>query len=64
MEKFAIKQGDVSKAIQTSKLIQQADVPTFIFPIWWTGLPAMLKGYVERVFLRGFAYQFNEHGAY
>ncbi|MER3125380.1 NAD(P)H-dependent oxidoreductase [Bacillus pumilus] len=63
-EKAAIKRGHVPAAIQIEqKLIQQADVLTFIFPIWWTGLPAMLKGYVERVFSEGFAYQINEHGA-
>ncbi|KEP25288.1 NAD(P)H-dependent oxidoreductase [Bacillus zhangzhouensis] len=63
-EKAAIKRGDVPTAIQTEQiLIRQADVLTFIFPIWWTGLPAMLKGYVERVFSEGFAYQINEHGA-
>jgi putative NADPH-quinone reductase len=32
------------------------------FPIWWTGLPAMIKGYVDRVFSYGFAYTFNEQG--
>lgn len=64
LEKAAIKRGDLPIAIQTEqKLIQQADVLTFIFPIWWTGLPAMLKGYVEHVFSEGFAYQINEHGA-
>ncbi|BBP87166.1 hypothetical protein BsIDN1_07840 [Bacillus safensis] len=43
-EKAAIKCGDVPIAIQREQtLIQQADVLTFIFPIWWTGLPAMLK---------------------
>lgn len=63
-EKTAIKHGHVPAAIQIEqKLIQQADVLTFIFPIWWTGLPAMLKGYIERVFSEGFAYQINEHGA-
>lgn len=63
-EKAAIERGDVPTAIQSEqKLIQQADVLTFIFPISWTDLPAMLKGYVERVFSEGFAYQFNEQGA-
>ncbi|MCR6473572.1 NAD(P)H-dependent oxidoreductase [Bacillus safensis] len=62
-EKAAIKCGDVPIAIQREQmLIQQADVLTFIFPIWWTGLPAMLKGYVERVFSEGFAYQISEDG--
>lgn len=62
-EKAAIKSGDVPIAIQAEQmLIQKADVLTFIFPIRWTGLPAMLKGYVERVFSEGFAYRITEHG--
>ncbi|PCK23077.1 NAD(P)H dehydrogenase [Bacillus pumilus] len=62
-EKAAIKSGDVPIAIQIEqKLVQKADVLTFIFPIWWTGLPAMLKGYVERVFSEGFAYRTTEQG--
>lgn len=34
-----------------------AEVVTFIYPVWWTSLPAMLKGYVDRVFSYGFAYE-------
>ena len=34
-----------------------ADCITFIHPIWWTGLPAILKGYIDRVFSYGFAYR-------
>lgn len=33
-----------------------AELITIIYPVWWTGLPAILKGYIDRVFLRGFAY--------
>lgn len=32
------------------------DVLIFQFPIWWLGLPAILKGWVDRVFAVGFAY--------
>lgn len=32
----------------------------FVYPIWWTGLPAMLKGYVDRVFAKGFAWDFKD----
>ncbi|MCM3186855.1 NAD(P)H-dependent oxidoreductase [Priestia megaterium] len=42
--------------------ISRADVITFINPIWWTGLPAILKGYVDRVFSYGFAYKYGEDG--
>ena len=26
------------------------------FPLWWFGLPAILKGWVDRVFAMGWAY--------
>jgi NAD(P)H dehydrogenase (quinone) len=31
----------------------------FIFPIWWSGMPAILKGYIDKVFAAGFAYKFK-----
>lgn len=33
-----------------------------INPIWWTGMPAILKGYFDRTFLYGFAYKFDQTG--
>lgn len=32
------------------------DLLIFLFPIWWLGLPAILKGWVDRVFAVGVAY--------
>lgn len=31
----------------------------FIFPIWWWGPPAILKGWLERVLSQGFAFQYD-----
>lgn len=42
--------------------ITEADVVVMIYPIWWTGIPAMLKGYIDRVFSYGFAYKYNDQG--
>jgi NAD(P)H dehydrogenase (quinone) len=39
-----------------------ADVLTFVFPLWWAGMPAIAKGYMDRVFSDGFAYRFDEKG--
>ena len=39
--------------------IAWADRIVFIYPIWWAGMPALLKGYVDRVFASGFAYNFK-----
>lgn len=37
-----------------------ADVVTFIYPIWWTGMPAIMKGYIDRVMSYGFAYRYDK----
>lgn len=36
--------------------IRKVDTIIFVFPIYWHSLPAMLKGYIDRVFNYGFAY--------
>jgi NAD(P)H dehydrogenase (quinone) len=41
---------------QEQEFITQADLLTFVYPVWWTGMPAMLKGYIDRVFSQDFAY--------
>lgn len=42
--------------------IRNADVIIFVHPIWWYSMPAILKGYIDRVFSHGFAYKFDENG--
>lgn len=44
------------------ELIAWSDVVTFVYPLWWTGLPAILKGYIDRVFAFGFAYTIGADG--
>lgn len=34
----------------------------FIYPIWWFGPPAILKGWIDRVFTRKFAFDFGPDG--
>jgi len=36
--------------------VAAADVIVVVFPVWWWSLPAMAKGWVDRVWNRGFAY--------
>jgi len=33
-----------------------ADVIIFQFPVWWSNFPAILKGWIDRVFYNGFAF--------
>jgi NAD(P)H dehydrogenase (quinone) len=39
-----------------------SDAVIFQFPLWWFSMPAILKGWVERVFAYGFAYGVGVHG--
>ena len=42
--------------------IAAADHITFIYPVWWGGMPAIMKGYIDRVFSYGFAYEYDDTG--
>ncbi len=33
----------------------------FQFPLWWFSMPAIMKGWIDRVYARGFAYGVGEH---
>lgn len=39
--------------------IEAADLMIWQFPLWWFGLPAILKGWVDRVFAMGRAYRYG-----
>ncbi|MBS1659907.1 MAG: NAD(P)H-dependent oxidoreductase [Bacteroidetes bacterium] len=43
--------------------IKWADALVFIYPVWWWDRPAILKGYIDRVFTYGFAFQMGPEGA-
>ena len=43
--------------------IMEADALIFQFPLWWFGVPALLKGWFDRVFTNGFAYGITAPGA-
>lgn len=38
------------------KVIGQADLLVFLFPTWWGGVPAVLKGFCDKVLLPNWAY--------
>lgn len=46
---------------QEQEFISWADILTFVYPVWWTGMPAMLKGYFDRVFCQDFAYALHDN---
>lgn len=46
---------------QAQESIKWAEHLVFVYPIWWGTIPALLKGFVERVFLPGFAVNFRDN---
>jgi len=41
--------------------LRWADTVILQFPLWWFSMPAILKGWVDRVYAYGFAYGVGEH---
>lgn len=41
-------------------LITGAEIIVFVYPTWWSGLPAILKGWLERVMVPGVGFEFDE----
>lgn len=46
--------------LQAQRLIKWADHIVWVFPIWWGNIPALLKGFLDRTLLPGFAFQYRE----
>ena len=40
--------------------LRWCDALVFVYPTWWSGQPAMLKGWIDRVFVQGVAWELPE----
>lgn len=40
--------------------IRKAQHLVFVHPVWWSDLPALLKGFLDRAFLPGFAFAYRK----
>ena len=49
---------DLTKA---QELIQWSNHIVFVYPNWWGAMPALMKGFLDRVFLPGFAFKYREN---
>jgi NAD(P)H dehydrogenase (quinone) len=60
--KHAYESGTQSPDIAAEQeKLRQADVLILQFPMWWYTMPAILKGWVDRVYAYGFGYGVGEH---
>ena len=56
-ELHALELGTLAQDIlDEQEKLKAADLLILQFPLWWFGLPAILKGWVDRVMAMGFAY--------
>lgn len=51
--------GDV---VLEQKRIDEAEHLFLVFPVYWWSMPALLKGWIDRVFVRGWAFEQPEGG--
>ncbi|MNZ56451.1 hypothetical protein D3C78_743970 [compost metagenome] len=47
--------------IEAQASIKWADHLVFVYPTWWGSVPALLKGFLDRVLLPGFAFKYREN---
>lgn len=50
--------------VECQDAITWADHLVFVYPTWWGGMPALLKGFFDRVFLPGFAFKYRENSQF
>jgi len=52
----------VEAVAEEQEHVRWADALFFIHPVWWLGFPAAMKNYIDRVYCRGFAFDFGAEG--
>lgn len=59
----ALRSGETpADILREQGFVRDADLVVAVHPVWWFGMPAILKGYIDRVFCHGFAYSFGADG--
>ena len=50
--------------VAAQETIRWADHLVFVYPTWWGTMPALLKGFIDRVFLPGFAFKYRKDSVF
>ncbi len=53
-----------AEILRSQELLKWADHLVFVYPIWWSGMPSLMKGWIDRVFTPGIAYSSNTDGSF
>lgn len=46
--------------LRARAMIERASHVAWLFPMWWAAAPALVKGFVDRLFLPGWAFQYQQ----
>lgn len=44
-----------------AEIVKRAEALVFVYPTWWSTMPAILKGWLERVMVPGVGFVFDDH---
>ncbi|NLP58741.1 NAD(P)H-dependent oxidoreductase [Lutibacter sp. B1] len=47
--------------IESQEKIKWAQHIVWIYPVWWGSIPAIMKGFIDRTFIPGFAFKYREN---
>lgn len=50
------------QVLDYKRRLEEAEHLVFIFPIWWELMPAMTKGFIDKVIFPGIAYGYSDNG--
>ncbi len=50
--------------VRAQELIQWSDHMVFVYPNWWGAMPALMKGFFDRVFLPSYAFKYRDNSAF
>ena len=50
--------------MEAQSKILRANHLVWIHPVWWGGLPALTKGFIDRVFVPGFAFKYRKNSVW
>ena len=48
--------------LKYQEILKNTDELILIFPVWWMSMPAILKGFFDKVMVKGFAYESAKNG--
>lgn len=58
-ELYSAKRKNISKInLEYQKKIKKSEMQIYIYPIWWGSMPAILKGFFDKVFVGGFSFKY------